>query len=150
MIPYLKNCKDVTVVTNGIHTAMELQRYNCFKTIFIIGGMLRPHSGAIEGISSKEMIGRLSADIYFVSGNGFSVESGLTGNNFYELELKRMCAERARMIVALVDSTKVGQDSVSNFISTDDISCLVTDSGADKGVLEGLDKKGIKVIVAEV
>ena len=70
MIPYLKKAKDVTVITNGIHTAMELQRNSNFKSIIILGGMLRPHSGAIEGLSSKEMIGRLSAEFYFVSGNG--------------------------------------------------------------------------------
>ena len=57
MIPYLKKAKDVTVITNGIHTAMELQRNSNFKSIIILGGMLRPHSGAIEGLSSKEMIG---------------------------------------------------------------------------------------------
>ena len=62
MIPYLKKAKDVTVITNGIHTAMELQRNSNFKSIIILGGMLRPHSGAIEGLSSKEMIGRLSAE----------------------------------------------------------------------------------------
>ena len=150
MIPYLKNAKDVTVVTNGIHTAMELQRYNNFKTIIILGGMLRPHSGAIEGVSSKEMLGRLSADFYFVSGNGFSISSGLTGNNFYELELKRMCAERAKNIVALVDSTKVGVDSTSNFIETDKIDYLITDSGADCNILQSCRDRGIKVIVAEV
>ena len=53
MIPYLKKVKDVTVITNGIHTAMELQRNSNFKSIIILGGMLRPHSGAIEGLSSK-------------------------------------------------------------------------------------------------
>lgn len=150
MIPFLKKAKGVTVITNGIHTAMELQRYNNFKTIIIIGGMLRPHSGSIEGVLSKEMIGRLSADYYFVSGNGFSLTSGLTGNNFYELELKRMCAERAKHIVALIDSTKVGFDSTSNFLETDRIEYLVTDSGAPEAILNECRERGIKVIVGEV
>ena len=150
MVPYLTNVKDVTVVTNGIHTAMELQRHNNFKSIIILGGMLRPHSGAIEGVSSKEMLSRLSADFYFVSGNGFSITSGLTGNNFYELELKRMCAERAKKIVALIDSTKVGIDSTSNFIQTDKIDYLITDSGAPKDILQSCVERGIKVIVADV
>ena len=116
MISYLKDKHDVTVVTNGIHTAMELQRNNNFKSIVLIGGMLRPHSGAVEGLMSREMVNRLSAEYYFVSGNGFSVEAGLSGNNFYELELKKLCAERSKNIVALVDSTKMGIDSASGFL----------------------------------
>ena len=39
MIPYLKKVKDVTVITNGIHTAMELQRNSNFKSIIILGGI---------------------------------------------------------------------------------------------------------------
>lgn len=148
MIPYLKYTDDVTVITNGIHTAMELQHYNNFKSIILIGGMLRPHSGAIEGVVSREMVGRLSGEFYFVSGNGFSVDVGLTGNNFFELELKRMCSERCKHIVALVDSTKIGIDSASNFIPTEKIDYLITDNGIDDMTVELCKKRGIKVIVA--
>ncbi len=149
MIPYLRYSDDVTVVTNGIHTAMELQRYNNFKSIILIGGMLRPHSGAIEGVVSREMLSRLSGDYYFVSGNGFSVDQGLSGNNFYELELKRLCADRCKHIVALVDSTKLGVDSASNFIHTNRIDFLITDSGVKNETLDECHKRGINVYVAE-
>ena len=147
MIPYLGVTDNVTVITNGIHTAMELQHHSNFKSIILLGGMLRPHSGAIEGLSCREMLSRLSADYYFVSGNGFSVESGLTGNNFFELELKRTCAERVRHIVALVDSTKLGVDSASTFIPTEKIDYLITDSNAPADIVEKCEQKGIKVII---
>lgn len=149
MIPYLRYTDDVTVVTNGIHTAMELQHHSNFKSIILIGGMLRPHSGAIEGVVSREMISRLSAEFYFVSGNGFSVDVGLSGNNFFELELKRLCADRSKHIVALVDSTKLGLDSSSKFIPTERIDYLITDSGADEKILHACREKGINVIVAD-
>lgn len=148
MIPYLVNRQDVTVVTNGINTAMELQRYNDFKSIILLGGMLRPHSGSIEGVMSREIVSRLKAEFYFVSGNGFSIESGLSGNNFYELELKKLCASRCRSIVALVDSTKMGIDSASSFIPAADIDYLVTDDDADEEFLKACEMKGIKVIVS--
>lgn len=150
MIPYLKDTDNVTVVTNGIHTAMELQHHNNFKSTIIIGGQLRPHSGAIEGLAGKEMLGRLSGDYYFVSGNGFSIDSGLSGSNFYELELKRLCAERVKNIVALVDSTKMNVDSAENFIATKKINYLITDSRVDMEIVEKCKEAGINVIVAEV
>ncbi|MCQ2533629.1 MAG: DeoR/GlpR family DNA-binding transcription regulator [Clostridia bacterium] len=149
MIPYLRSTENVTVITNGIHTAMELQHHSYFKSIILLGGMLRPHSGAIEGVMSREQITRLSGDYYFVSGNGFSVEGGLTGNNFFELELKRMCAERSKHIVALVDSTKIGIDSASRFIPTERIDYLITDSGIDEETVKAVKSKGINVIIAE-
>ncbi|MCR4671134.1 MAG: DeoR/GlpR family DNA-binding transcription regulator [Saccharofermentans sp.] len=155
MIGFMKDKQDVTVITNGLHTAMELQRSNSFKSILVLGGTLRPHSGAIEGMVSREMIKRLSGEFYFVSGNGFSTETGLSGNNFYELELKKLCAERSKHIVALVDSTKIGRDSSSGFIPTSKIDTLITDSGvlSDPGKQDVVDrcrKSGVNVIIAEV
>lgn len=149
MIPFLKDTDDVTVITNGIHTAMELQHHNNFKSIILIGGMLRPHSGTIEGVMCREMISRFRAEYYFVSGNGFSPELGLSGNNLFELELKRICAERSKHIVALIDSTKMGADSASVFISPNKIDYLVTDDNAGEETVEACKKKGMNVLISD-
>jgi len=147
MIRYLKNTEDVTVITNGIHTAMELQRNNNFKSIILIGGMLRPHSGSIEGMISREMLSRFSAEYYFVSGNGFSLNYRLSGNKFFELELKRMCADRSKHIVALVDSTKLDVDSASGFIPTNKIDYLITDNKIAEDKVATYKAKGINLII---
>ena len=139
---------DVTVITNGINTAIELQRYNNFKSIILIGGMLRPHSGTIEGVMSREMISRLSAEYYFVSGNGFSADAGLSGNNFFELELKRICVERSKNVVALVDSTKIGDDSASVFIVPNKIDYLITDNQISEDTAEYIRSKKINLVIA--
>ena len=148
MIPFLENTIDVTVITNGINTAIELQRYNNFKSIILIGGMLRPHSGTIEGVMSREMISRLSAEYYFVSGNGFSADAGLSGNNFFELELKRICVERSKNIVALVDSTKIGDDSASVFITPNKIDYLITDNRLSEETAKYIRSKKINLVIA--
>ena len=139
MIPYLENTIDVTVITNGI---------NNFKSIILIGGMLRPHSGTIEGVMSREMISRLSAEYYFVSGNGFSADAGLSGNNFFELELKRICVERSKNIVALVDSTKIGDDSASVFITPNKINYLITDNQISESTADYIRSKKINLVIA--
>ena len=148
MIPYLEHTMDVTVITNGINTAIELQRYNNFKSIILNGGMLRPHSGTIEGVMSREMINRLSAEYYFVSGNGFSADAGLSGNNFFELELKRICVERSKNIVALVDSTKIRDDSASVFITPNKIDYLITDNQISDETAASIRSKKINLVIA--
>ena len=149
MIRYLKNTDDVTVITNGIHTAMELQRNNNFKSIILIGGMLRPHSGSIEGVVSREMLSRLSAESYFVSGNGFTVDGGVSGNNFFELELKRICVERSKNIIALVDSTKIGHSSASVFISTNRIDTLISDDRLSQENRDLCRQAGIDLVIGK-
>jgi len=149
MIPYIRNLENLTIVTNGIHTAMEIQRYSNYKTV-LIGGVLRSHSGAIEGLFCRDMLEKISGDYYFVSGNGFSVAAGLTGNNFYELELKRKCAERCGKIIAMVDSSKLCNNSTSSFIPTSQIDYLITDSGITEEQEREIREAGIRLVVASV
>ena len=97
---------------------------------------------------SREMINRLSAEFYFVSGNGFSADAGLSGNNFFELELKRICVERSKNIVALVDSTKIGDDSASVFIAPNKINYLITDDQISKETADYIRSKKINLVIA--
>lgn len=147
MIPFISNLDNLTIVTNGIHTAMEIQRYSNFRTV-LVGGVLRPHSGAIEGLLCEEMLRRISGDSYFVSGNGFSITSGLTGHNFYELELKKRFAEKCKRIIALVDSTKLNADSTSTFIPAEKIDVLITDSGISPKQIQEIRDFGIELVIA--
>ena len=149
MIPFLNHLENLTIVTNGINTAMEIQRYSNFKTI-LIGGVLRSHSGAIEGLFCEDMLEKISGDVYFVSGNGFSPEAGLTGNNFYELELKRMCVKRCGKIVVLVDSSKLSNNSTSSFIASSKIDLLITDDGISEKQKKEIQNAGIPLIQAAV
>ena len=147
MIPYIQHFDNLTIVTNGIHTAMEIQRCSNFKTM-LIGGVLRSHSGAIEGLFCEEMLQKIMGDTYFVSGNGFSTEAGLTGNNFYELELKRRCKERCGKIVALVDSSKLSVNSTSSFVAPSEIHTLITDTGISPSQRKEIEARGIHLIIA--
>ena len=149
MLPYINHLENLTIVTNGIHTAMEIQRYSNFKTV-LVGGVLRPHSGAVEGLLCEEMLRKISGDSYFVSGNGFSLSMGLTGNNFYELELKRRFAEKCRRRIALLDSSKLCNDSISSFISSDQVDVLITDSGIMPEQITKIRAAGIQLIIAQM
>ena len=59
-------------------------------------------------------------------------------------------ADRAKKIVALIDSTKLGADSASSFIPADRIDYLVTDSGASPESVALCRAKGIEVLIADV
>ena len=149
MIPFISKLENITIVTNGIHTAMEIQRYSNFRTV-LVGGVLRPHSGAIEGLLCEEMLRHISGDSYFVSGNGFSLTSGLTGHNFFELELKKRFADKCKRCIALVDSSKLNADSTSSFIPADRINVLITDSGISPEMVQEIRDYGIELVIAPV
>lgn len=65
----------LTIMTNGLSSAIELKE-NPYFNVILIGGILRPGSMALEGsvgIQAMEMLTEI--DLLFTSSNGFSIKS---------------------------------------------------------------------------
>ncbi len=147
MANYLDSFKRLTIITNGIQTAIESQKYKRFHTI-LVGGTLRYNSTALEGLLGSEILNKLNADILFTSAHGFTVESGLTDFNPYEVELKSKMVERSNKVIALLDHRKIGKTSTSAFCPVNRIHTIITDDKADLAYIEKIRKLGINVIIA--
>jgi DeoR/GlpR family transcriptional regulator of sugar metabolism len=62
----------------------------------------------------------------------------------------RALAHAAQEVVALVDHTKVGVDTMFQTVPTDDIAFLVTDAKASQSELSEFENAGVDVWVAPV
>jgi Transcriptional regulators of sugar metabolism len=144
----LKN-KDIrlTAITNGVFTALEL-RENPQITTILIGGILRIGASGIEGSLGVDMLEKINVDIMFTSASGFTIKDGLTDFNVYEVDTKRAMAKSAGRIVALLDYSKLGKDSIATFAHTDEIDTVITDNKAPEDFLDQLRRKNINVLVS--
>ncbi|OPH47002.1 transcriptional regulator [Paenibacillus ferrarius] len=136
----------LTVVTNGIHAAMEMKE-NPNITVILIGGALRAGSTALEGRFGIDLLRRIHADILFTSASGFTIEDGLTDFNVYEIELKKEMVKAASRVVALLDHDKIGKISIASYASTEQIDVLITDSEAPHAFFDEIAAKQIELIV---
>ena len=57
--------------------------------------------------------------------------------------------QSARQIVLVVDSTKFGKSSVSNFGELDQVNVVITDAGVPDEARAMLREKGVELIIAE-
>lgn len=135
----------LTVVTSGIQTALELKD-NPHITVILIGGMVTKGSTSIEGTIGLNLLDQVIIDIMFTSANGFSVESGLTDFNLYEIELKKEMIKRAKKVIALIDSSKIGSISSAVFADLNKIDTLITDQPIQSKIEKELLKHKIEVI----
>lgn len=142
----LIDCDYLTVVTNGIEAALVLNR-NPRINVILIGGVLRPSSQTIEGLLGKSILSDIHADILFASAEGFSVESGLTDFSVYESDLKKLMADNASRVIAMLDHTKLNRRSIATSIKAANIHTLITDGQANRDYLKKL--AGIEVVIAE-
>ncbi|WP_019378086.1 DeoR/GlpR family DNA-binding transcription regulator [Virgibacillus halodenitrificans] len=137
----------LTVVTSGVLTALELKD-NPNITVIMIGGVVTNGSTSIEGTLGLDILNHVNIDIMFTSGNGFSLESGLTDFNLYEVELKKQLVKKANKLVSIVDSSKIGVNSSSAFATIDEIDILITDKPIPIEFAEKLAQNNVHVITA--
>lgn len=131
----LTNFNRLTVVTNGIFTLLALKEMPNI-TVIMTGGIATKGSGSIEGLLGEDLLRHVNVDLAFFSGQGFHLDYGLTDFNFYEVELKKHMAKRAKGIIGLFDSSKLDQNSTGSFVHAEDVSLLITDSNADPEIIE--------------
>ena len=116
------------VLTNGIEVARLLAK-DPTNTVVLIGGILNPEGSSVSGNFGEQSIRNLHVEKAFVSCSGLSLERGLTDIHLAEAELKSLAIASAHEIIALVDSSKIGEEDLTPFASIDQIAHLYTDAG---------------------
>ena len=126
MVPYLKSKKNLTVVTNGARTSVELAESGHAK-VYCTGGLLRENSLSYIGESARRSIESHYADILFFSCRGITMGRGIFDSNENEAELRRMMIQNCRKSILLCDHTKFDQISFCKICGFDMIHSIVTD-----------------------
>lgn len=126
MVPYLKNHRNLTIVTTGIETALTLSKNTSF-TVILLGGTVHADSVSVTGTFGECSLKQLHIKTAFVSCAGISRFNGLTETEIAIADMKRRVVAHADEVVALVESSKFGEVYVSSFASLGDITAIFSD-----------------------
>lgn len=141
--------RDVTVVTNGLNIALELERATPRISVVVTGGTLRPLQHSLVNPLGTILLERLHASVAFVGCNGVDPELGITNVNLPEAEVKRAMLLSARRPVVVADGSKLGEVEVAKICDLSEVSLVVTDPSADPAVVEELTAAGCEVGIAD-
>lgn len=142
----LTDLNELTAIPTGIWTAMELMGIDNIN-ILIPGGYLRSTSGSITGLPTNDFLKELNINKAFLGAWGVSVEKGLTDSHLLEVELKKYIIRNAQEVIVLADSSKFEQSGLAPYSQVENITTLITDSGAPKKILDDIVLMGVNVIV---
>lgn len=144
---HLTQIESLTVVTNSIPVTQALVPAPQIDVV-LVGGALRRSIGALVGPITEQTLQGLRGDLVFLSGEGVTVERGLTTPNVFAAATDQALMAAGRQVVVLADHTKLGQDTMCQTVPTDRIDVLVTDAGADQQVLRRLADAGVDLHIA--
>jgi DeoR family transcriptional regulator of aga operon len=127
----------LTVVTNALNIANELLVRSRMK-IVVAGGVVRPQS--------FELVGPLGGALLGV--DALDVELGAAAHHEGEAAMNSLMVARAKRIVVIADSSKLGGHAFARICPIGKVDTLVTDSGAPGEVVAGFRDAGVQVITA--
>lgn len=140
----LRDRTNVTVATNSLRAAHELAGHG--PRLIVIGGELRRLSQTVVGPLTRHVLNELHLDKAFMGTMGLSLREGLTTTEPGEAFTKELVMERAREVILLADSSKVGKVSFAHAGNLAKVHTLITDAKIDRQFARALGKKGVKVV----
>jgi DeoR/GlpR family transcriptional regulator of sugar metabolism len=143
----LRRPNAITVVTHSIPAVEEIGGWES-PHLICLGGLYLPDYRALVGPQAMASLRELSADIVFLGCEGLTVEQGLTTPHVLVAEVGAVMAARARRVVAVADSSKLGQAGFTPIIPIAAVDALVTDAEADPALVERIRGAGVEVLLA--
>lgn len=145
----LADIPDLTIVTTGLNALVALAESDSDATIIVTGGTLRKTNQALLGPSAEATVRSLLADVAFIGTDCVDVGRGISSRTPEQNALKGLMFDHARRPIVVADSSKLGASWSTHWFPPVGPVDLLTDSGADPGVLETFTASGEwEVIVA--
>ena len=143
-----KTKKDVTLITNSAFIADYIRKTGNVR-IILLGGEYQEESQVMVGPITRKCAEGFFVDKLFVGTDGFTRETGYTGNDYMRSEAVKDMAKQASNVIVVTDSVKFQQKGVVSLLDTKKVSYVYTDSNIPEDAEEYLVENNIKVIKTE-
>jgi len=137
----------LTVVTNALNIANELLVRSRMK-IVVAGGVVRPQSFEVVGPLGGALLKEVTLDIVLLGVDAVDVELGAASHHEGEAAMNSLMVARAKRVVVIADSSKLGGHAFARICPIAKIETLVTDSGAPAATVAAFREAGVHVITA--
>lgn len=137
----------LTVVTNALNIANELLVRSRMK-IVVAGGVVRPQSFELVGPLGGALLREVTLDIALLGADAIDVQLGAAAHHEGEAAMNNLMVARAKRVVIIADSSKLGKHAFARICSIERVETLVTDSNADPATVAAFREAGVHVICA--
>ena len=136
------------VVTANVFITREMRKAHHVQVI-LLGGIYQQESESLVGQLTKSFIDHVNFGKAFIGIDGFSPQAGFTCKDMMRAEISAKVIERSREAYVVTDSSKFGRAELQTICNTEQIHCVITDSGIPDESKRFLTEHGVKVLVAQ-
>ncbi|MGV9307462.1 MULTISPECIES: DeoR/GlpR family DNA-binding transcription regulator [unclassified Nonomuraea] len=139
---------EVTVFTNGLRTALELEPAIPRFSVVVTGGSLRRQQHSLVDPMAGRLLEGIRAGTVFLGCGGVHADSGFTNVNLPDAEMKQRMLRSATRRVMVADSTKLGRIELAPICLLPEVDLLITGESADPAEVARLRERGLEVQLA--
>lgn len=137
----------MTFTTTSPSIALELCRKGT-HVVNMVGGTVDRDNFSVSGMYAMRFISEMNIDIAILTPSGASLDGHFTCGNYSECELKKTVADKARLVVMLMDASKVDRVLPFTFSSFDDIDVIISDRELPSEFAGAARRAGCKIVIA--
>ncbi len=134
----------LTIVTNALNIASELAVRPNLRLV-VTGGVARSASYELVGPLADASLREINLDVAILGVDGISFDAGLTTHHEVEAHTNLALIDRARRVVVVTDSSKIGQAAFARICGIERIHDLITDTGAPADALTEIAAAGVAI-----
>lgn len=135
--------RPVTVVTNAVNIASELTVRQAVRVV-VTGGVARAQSFELAGPLADLILPRISVGTLFLGVEGLTAE-GTYAQHEGEAAVNAAFVGASERVVVVADHSKLGQTAFALICPLARVDLVITDDGADRGIVERMRREGTRV-----
>lgn len=136
----------LTIVTNSLRIANQLVDNTGF-TLILTGGIVRADEYSLTSDMATLIFSNVSSiDVFFLTSCGVSPERGVTYQRPDEIPVQNKMLEVSEKTYLLIDSSKLGANSLIKMCDLTCISQVITDSNVTDEQIEKFRQAGVSII----
>jgi DeoR family transcriptional regulator, aga operon transcriptional repressor len=135
----------LTVVTNALNIANELLVRSRMK-IVVTGGVVRPQSFELVGPLAGGILREVSLDVALLGVDAIDAVLGAAAHHEGEAAMNNQMVARARRVVIIADSSKLGGQAFARICPIERVDTLVTDAAASDEQAVAFEAAGVTMI----
>lgn len=147
MMEYIKDRRELTVVTNSLGVIMAALPYENINVI-ALPGQLRRRTNSFTGDETVRSLRRYNIRIAFMAATGVSMH-GVTNSSPLEYEIKKCAMECSEKKVLLVAAEKFGVTGLMTFSPLTAFDAVITDHTPPAAYTQQLEQAGVRLTIAE-
>lgn len=148
MIDYIKDKKNLTVITNNLEIMIRVIPYENIKLITLSGELDRI-TLSFTGDTASAVLKSYNISKAFMASAGVTVDSGVTNSSTKEYDVKCTAVKRSNKVYLLTTGEKFNAVAIMTYCTLDKLTAIITDVKPPKDIADYMEEHDVGLYIAK-